>query len=278
MENFQPRPVRPVSPSYLQIKDWEQQKGIIMESQKIIDATQEAGVSQSTQYEPPKRHILGFIVRIVDNAHDLQRVRQLRSLAYGHHLPLLAEQFGKEDPLDEDPDVVIFCAEDKATGNIVGSCRVQVNRNRPLQIQSCIEEPEHLRGRVMAEITRLVVHPNYGDRYVRMALSKACHLYNIGTQVSGVYAGARAAMLRQYKLIGFTDLYEDKREVPLTYAGNMPHRILWIDSVSAEGTWAAQKNPFHEFAFRTWHPDIMIFAKAFTGIARHSTHNNAPTL
>lgn len=223
-------------------------------------------------HQPPHQESLNFMVRVVDDELDLARVRRLRSLAYGHHLPLLAAQFGAADTLDHDPDVVIFCAEDKASGELVGSCRIQVNRRRPLQIHACIDEPPHLRGRLVSEITRLVVHPRYGDRLVRMALVKACHLHNIAMQVSGIYAGSRPALMRQYRALGFSDLYADRREVPLKHAGGIPHRILWLDSVSAEADWCAMKHPCHAFVFRTWHPDIMIFNRSFGGLASRRRH------
>lgn len=241
-----------------------------MESQQVVVPAQISQAEQKHSYEQPQRELLGFTVRVVNNTTDLERVRQLRSAAYGHHLPLLAAQFGQADPLDEDPDVVIFCAEDKVTGEIVGSCRIQVNRSRPLQIHSCIEEPPHLRGLLVSEITRLAVLPSYGDRLVRMALVKACHLHNIANQVAGIYAGSRPALMRQYRALGFSDLFGDNREVPLTYAGGIPHRILWLDSVRAEADWSAMKHPYYKFVFRTWHPDITIFARAFTGIAKAS--------
>jgi hypothetical protein len=239
-----------------------------MQSQKVAATVQVAQPAQKQLYEQPQRELLGFTVRVVDNEADLARVRQLRSLAYGHHLPLLAAQFGQADSLDEDPDVVIFCAEDKVTGELVGSCRIQLNRHRPLQIHSCIEEPPHLHGLLVSEITRLVVHPAYGDRLVRMALVKACHLHNIAMQVAGIYAGSRPALMRQYRALGFSDLFGDNREVPLTYAGGIPHRILWLDSVRAEADWSAMKHPYYKFVFKTWHPDIMIFSRAFTSISR----------
>jgi hypothetical protein len=243
-----------------------------MENQQVAATAKASQPAQKQPYEQPQRELLGFIVRAIDNEADLARVRQLRSLAYGHHLPLLAAQFGQADPLDEDADVVIFCAEDKVTGELVGSCRIQLNRHRPLQIHSCIEEPPHLRGLLVSEITRLVVHPAYGDRLVRMALVKACHLHNIAMQVAGIYAGSRPALMRQYRALGFSDLFGDNREVPLTYAGGIPHRILWLDSVRAEAHWSAINHPYYKFVFGTWHPDIMIFSRAFTGIS----HASAP--
>lgn len=239
-----------------------------MESRQTTASAQISQPVRQESYGSPKREILGFTVRTVDNEYDLARVRKLRSLAYGHHLPLMAAQFGHEDPLDEDPDVVVFCAEDKATGELVGSCRIQVNRNRPLQIHTCIEEPEHLQGLLVSEITRLVVHPAYGDKWVRIALFKAILLHNQAMQVAGVYAGARSVLMRQYRLLGFEDLYGDKREVPLTYAGGMPHRVLWLDCITLEAKWSVINHPYYQFGFKTWHPDISIFSKTFTGIAK----------
>jgi len=219
------------------------------------------------EFQAPHRELLNFTIRIVTNDYDLQRVQQLRATAYGHHLPHLAEQFGKPDPLDRSDDVVIFCAEDKATGDIVGSCRIQVNRSSILQIQTCIDTPDRLRGKLLSEITRLSVLPGYGDRLVRMALVKACHLHNIAMQVTGIFAGSRRSLMRQYRALGFSDLYGDEREVPLTYSGGLPHRILWLDSVSAEADWLAMAHPFYNFIFRTWHPDISIFS-AVHGMSR----------
>jgi hypothetical protein len=207
----------------------------------------------------PQRESLNFTVRVVTELADLKRVQRLRAMAYGHHLPQFAEQFGRDDPLDLDPDVLVLCAEDKATREIVGSCRIQVNRRTTLQIQSCIDTPASLKGRLLSEITRLAVLPGYGDRLVRMGLVKACHLHNIAMQVAGIFAGSRRALMRQYRALGFVDLYDDEREVPLSYSGGLPHRVLWLDNVSAEQDWQRTNNPFYRFVFRTWHPDIAIF-------------------
>ncbi len=236
----------------------------IMES-VALDTSAPVALSQAAALVP-QRELLNFTVRIVSDDYDLERVQQLRATAYGHHLPHLAAQFGRADPLDRDPDVVVFCAEDKATGDIVGSCRIQVNRSSPLQIQTCIDTPDRLRGKLVSEITRLSVLPTYGDRLVRMALVKACHIHNIAMQVTGIFAGSRGSLMRQYRALGFADLYGDEREVPLPYSGGLHHRILWLDSVSAEVDWRAMANPFYTFVFRTWHPDIGIFS-AVQGMA-----------
>jgi hypothetical protein len=36
-------------------------------------------------------------------------------------------------------------------------------------------------------------------------------------------------------------------------------------------------NPFYNVVFRSWHPDIKIFAKAFTGIIRTESTQGRPS-
>ena len=208
----------------------------------------------------PSIFSLRFTVRAVTSVEDLPRVQALRAVAYGHHLPHLASEFGKADPLDLHPDVVIFVAEDKATGQVVGSCRIQVNETGPLQIHSCMEPPAHHAGKLVSEITRMVVAPTYGDPLVRMALVKTSHLFCIGRQISGIYAGSRTALLRQYRSLGFSYLFSDKREIPLSYASGIPHHILWLDSVTAEFDWRNSRNLKYDFVFTTYTPDIHVFS------------------
>lgn len=220
-------------------------------------------VQPSSEHRPflPTPQILGFTVRPLTSAQDLPRVQALRAAAYGHHLPHLADQFGKADPLDLHRDVLIFVAEDKITGDIVGSCRIQINASGPLQIHSCMEPPPEHAGKLVSEITRMVVAPTYGDPMVRMALVKAAHLNSIASQISGIYAGSRAALLRQYRSLGFSFLFPDKREIPLSYASGIPHHVLWLDSIRAEHDWrsSGNKGRHYDFIFTSYTPDIRIY-------------------
>src|SRR5450631_371336 len=70
---------------------------------------------------------LPFTVGVVDSDADLLRVQALRIRAYAHHLPGLAEAFGQPDPFDRSRDVTLFYAQDKASGQFVGSARFQTN-------------------------------------------------------------------------------------------------------------------------------------------------------
>ena len=203
--------------------------------------------------------LLPFTVRIVSTEAELAAVQALRATAYGRHLPHLKAAFGQADPLDRQPGTAIFCAEDKLTGELVGSARIQTNRRAPLQIERSVALPDAYRGRLLAEITRLTVRPGYTGP-VRLALVKASHLYCIAMQIGAVLAGSRQALLRSYRMLGFSPVFEDGRQVPLVHAGGLPHHVLVRDMVTAEADTRARNAADHAFVFRTFHPDIDLFA------------------
>ena len=211
---------------------------------------------------------LDFTVRVVSTDDDLLRVQALRCAAYGHHLPGMAETFGRADPMDRQPDTTLFVAEDKRTHTAIGACRIQINERRPLQIEESLELPAHLQGSLLAEITRLTVLPGYNRQPVRLALVKACHLYCVSRQVRGVLAGSRRSLLRQYRALGFQDVYDDARLVPLKHGGNLEHRILFRDTVTAEADARAMNHPDYRFLFRDYHPDIQVFDAIDTQVDR----------
>jgi hypothetical protein len=222
--------------------------------------------------EPARRacgvieHSLPFRVRVVSDEAQLLRVQALRQTAYGRHLPEQAAAFGSADPLDRLIDTTIFFAEDKQTGAVVGSARVQSNRSAPLQIERSIELPEQRRGQLLAEITRLCVLPGY-DQPVRLALVKASHLFCIATQIGGVLAGSRRSLLRTYENLGFTDLFGDERMCPLLHAGGLPHRVLFRDTVTSEAMARDRRHPDYDFVFRDFHPDIAVFEALAAAVA-----------
>ncbi len=201
---------------------------------------------------------LPFTIGVVTTEAQLLRVQALRATAYGHHLPGLAASFARPDPLDLQDDIILFYVEDKQSGALVGSARIQVNRHQPLQIERSLELPEALSGCLLSEVTRLIVLPGYSQP-VRMALVKACQMYSTAMQISGALAGSRHSLLRQYKSLGFKDLWDDERTVPLLHGGGLPHRILFRNTVIAEAESRANNQPYYGFMFRTYHPDIRVF-------------------
>jgi hypothetical protein len=218
----------------------------------------EAAPSASGRLSPVTRP-LDFTIRVVTQAAELQRVQDLRSAAYGHHLPGMADVFGRPDPMDRQPDTIVFYAEDKRTRVFIGSCRIQVNLLRPLQIEESVPLPDRWRGRVLSEITRLTVLPGHSHQPVRLALVKACHLFCVARQIGGVLAGSRRSLLRQYRSLGFVDVFDDGRLFPLRHGGNLDHSILFRDTVTSESEARAIQHPDYRFVFQDHHPDIRIF-------------------
>jgi len=222
------------------------------------DRRREAIVPRLVVKSPPARQLLPFRVGIVETESGLEQVQALRQAAYGHHLPKLAATFGQPDPVDRWPDVTIFFAQDKVSGRVVGSARLQSNRTQPLQIERCTTLPPHLQDRLLAEVTRMSVMPGYAHP-VKLALVKALHLFCISMQIGGIVAASRPSLMRQYSNLGFEDLYGDERMVPLTYAGGIDHRVLFRDTVTSEAHNRARNHPDYAFVFRTYHPDIEVF-------------------
>lgn len=206
--------------------------------------------------------VLAFRVAIVDSEDDLLRVQALRQAAYGHHLPALAANFGRPDPVDRWPDVAIFYAEDKTTGRMVGSARLQSNRSQPLQIERSIELPPHRRGELLAEITRMVVLPGYAHP-VKLSLVKAIRMYCVAMQIGGIVAASRPSLMRQYDGLGFEDLFGDGRLAPMAHGGGLDHRVLFLDTVTSEVRMREKNKAIHSFVFRTYHPDIDVFRAVF---------------
>jgi len=228
-----------------------------------LDVPREDPVGESADLRPGVNAVqrgesLVFRVAIVKSEADLQRVQALRQAAYGHHLPALASTFGQADPVDRWPDVTVFFAEDKATRRVVGSARLQSNRSQPLQIERSIVLPRQLRGKLIAEVTRMTVISGYAHP-VKLALVKAIHLYCIAMQIGGIVCASRPSLMRQYLNLGFEDLYGDDRLAPMAHGGGLEHRVLFRDTVTSEAHSRARKHPDYAFVFRTYHPDIEVF-------------------
>jgi len=128
---------------------------------ELPDTAQPPARHNAAHTNRPVEEALPFRVSVVQTEAELQRVQSLRQAAYGHHFPSMAASFGLADPVDRLEDVVIFYAEDKATGRMVGTARIHSNRSGPLQIEHCAALPSERQGQLLAEITRLAVIPGY---------------------------------------------------------------------------------------------------------------------
>lgn len=202
---------------------------------------------------------LSFTVRVAREGQALREACAVRAQAYGHHVPALASALAEPDAVDTEPGTVVLVCRDKASGDVVGTARIQRNHPQPLAIEASIVLPEALARQTRAEITRLAIRPG-ADALVRPMLVKACWLYAVAAQIRLLVIGARsAALIRIYRGLGFVDLLAGG-QVPLAHAGGLPHSVLWFDVVAAERQWFTAQHGLYGLMVDTWHPDLQLLA------------------
>ncbi|MCA0239861.1 MAG: hypothetical protein LCI02_03300 [Proteobacteria bacterium] len=205
---------------------------------------------------------LGFTVSAVKDELSLREVRALRSQAYGRHLPdqpAMSEALARPDPSDLAAHVTVLACRDKASGDVVGTARIQRNHPQPLPIEASVALPAPLAAQTRAEVTRLAIRCG-ADPLVRQALFKSCWMLALAGHIHNLVIGARSApLVRIYKSLGFVDVLADENgshPVPLAHAGGLLHHVLALDVAAAEPRWHARRHPWYEFMVETWHPDL----------------------
>ena len=211
---------------------------------------------------------LPFVLKIVRTEAQLQKVCQLRALAYGRHLPFVGARLVEPEPLDRHACALIFLAEDKTTGEAVGTARIQVNLEQPLQIEDSVEIPPDFKSHTLTEITRFSVLPGYNQPSVRPALFKASYLYCCAMQLRYMLIGARRPLDRIYEALGFDDVFGRRQFFPLRHANGIEHRLLKFDVYGAERAWFSSQHPLYGFMLNTYHPDIQVFSAVSSAWAR----------
>lgn len=228
---------------------------------------------------------LGFSTTVARDIGTLRQACAVRALAYGHHLgdaPGLARALAEPDATDRAAGTWVLVCRDKASGQVVGTARLQRNHPHALPIETCIELPAGMAGSTRAEITRLAILPG-ADPLVRPMLVKACWMLAIAAQVRHLVIGARsAALVRIYRGLGFTDLLADaegrSQTVPLLHAGGLPHHVLAFDVVAAERRWHAAQHALYGFMVQTWHPDLDLVGEPAQALARPAAALRRPAL
>jgi len=202
----------------------------------------------------------GFAVRLASSEQDFHDARAVRAQAYGHHDPEVGRRFGAIDPLDTAEGSAVLLCRDQSTGLCVGTARIQVSGFGPLILESSLRLPEWLRGRPRAQISRLAVSPG-ASTVVKLLLMKASYQYCLAAQVRWMVIGARSnALIRNYRSLGFKDVFETGAWMPLASGGGLPHQILALDVAGAKDAWQATKNRLYGFMTETFHPDVQVMA------------------
>src|ERR1700693_2779382 len=118
-----------------------------------------------------KRKSFPFTIRIVRENADLEKVVEIRRMAYGRHLPAFAQKLGIEE-CDRDPGVAVLLAESKLDGEPLGTMCIQTNEYAPLAVEQSVRLPDWLAGSRLAEATRLGVAGRGGGRGVQEMVFK----------------------------------------------------------------------------------------------------------
>ena len=208
--------------------------------------------------QPWPEELLPFTVRLVHDSDDLDKAVQIRHSAYARHLPKFAETLKTAEREDTESGVTVLLAESKLDGSALGSMRIATNQFKPLALEQSIELPDWMRGRRLAEATRLGVTDGKGGRLVTTVLFKSFYLYCKQVGVDWMVIAGRSPIDRQYERMLFTDVFPGVGFIPLAHASNLPHRVMCSETATAEARWTAAKNPLFDFAFRTFHPDIHV--------------------
>jgi hypothetical protein len=202
-----------------------------------------------------KRESLPFTIRIVRESADLEKVVEIRRMAYGRHLPAFAQKLGIEE-CDRDPGVAVLLAESKLDGAPLGTMRIQTNEYAPLAVEQSVRLPDWLAGSRLAEATRLGVAGGGVGRVVKVMLCKALWLYCEQQLVDYMVITARSPLDKEYEGMLFEDVFGEKEFLPMAHVGGLPHRVLAKDVMAARRRWEEAKHPLFQFMVHTHHPDL----------------------
>lgn len=203
---------------------------------------------------------LPFRIRIVRNEEQLSKAVRIRAEAYERHWPNLYVQLQSPEEQDRNPNSLIFLAERKESDEPVGTMRVDTNLVSPLPVTENVVLPDDVTSRTIAYVTRLGVKQGAMGSLVKLALFKSLHRYCLAKQLHWMLVGIRPPGDRDYVRLGFSDVFEEGKLVPITSSGGVPVRLMSFEVITAERRWHAGGNPLYKFMFEDFHPDIEIFS------------------
>lgn len=184
----------------------------------------------------------------------------IRAEAYERHWPNLYRQLQHPEEQDRNPNSLIFLAERKDTGVAVGTMRVDTNLVTPLAITTTIALPDRVASRTIAYVTRLGVKQGRAGMLVKLALFKSLHRYCLAKQLHWMVVGVRPPNDRDYVRLGFTDVYDAGKLVPIFSSGGVPVRLMSFEVMTAERRWFDSNNALYKFMVEDYHPDIEVFS------------------
>jgi len=114
--------------------------------------------------------------------------------------------------------------------------------------------------KTLAFVTRLGIRKRDDSQLIKVALFKALHRYCLACQIDSMVVTAKPPMDRQYLKLGFKDLFEPHKLIPIPWSNGIPTRLLALETFRAEQDWRATNHPLYKFMIEDFCPDIQIFA------------------
>jgi hypothetical protein len=201
---------------------------------------------------------LAFEVRPIHTQDDLFKAIVIRHEAYARHLPELARRLTVPEPADTAPGHTVLLAENRLDRTPLATVRLQTNEYGPLALEASIELPGWLRGRKLAEATRLAVSESVRGRFVTLVMFKAFFQFCLEEEVEWMVVGARPPLDRIYRSLMFEDVVQGGEFVPLRHTGGIPHRVLAFNVARAEPLWRTAGHSLYAFMGLTLHPDVRV--------------------
>ena len=201
---------------------------------------------------------LPFTIRIVSDEQDLQKAVDIRHAAYSRHLPELAPNLLRFEQADLAQDTIVLLAESKLDGSSLGTIRIQTNRQQALALEHSVTLPDWLRGRRLAEATRLGVASSQIGKVVKILLFKAYFKYCVDNGIDWMVITARSPLDRQYDALLFQDVFPGRQFIPMQHVGNVPHRVMAFEVATARERWAASAHPLFALMFEMDHSDLIL--------------------
>ncbi len=203
---------------------------------------------------------LPFRVIRVSDQNDLDKVAQLRHEAYARHLPQFAQTLASPEPADYDNDNLILLAVAKDDGAPLATMRIHTNRKKLLPLEQAITLPDAMRSTSLAEAVRFsVTNTRKSGGLTTRCLFKAYYLACVSHNIDWMVIGARSPLHKLYLGLLFDDISPNDEPVALSYADNIPHRVLRLRVQYVEPYWSDAKHTLYHFFFNTKHPDLEIF-------------------
>lgn len=152
---------------------------------------------------------LPFTVRIAQNESDRERAAALRAQAYGRHgyAPGTTEHVGHVD--DADRRALLLLAQDKCSGNALGTLRVSSSLRGTTPIPDEMPRGASI-GATFTYLDRFAVASDAHTDIVMLALVKAQWFIAYHEGVQWILAAALPPLARRYRRLGMAALVENE--------------------------------------------------------------------